>query len=314
MLKKDLRESGYTEEEIQQKNSVITAIWVITAFFMMSFVFGFTILINKWKKVGGDLADFMDDLAFMFHQIFQRWWFLVYILLWALIFLTLFFITKRNLRDQNAYAPPKVPKRHAKYILRMVLALLIIAATFYFLTMISEVPENAPRSGSTSSIKGFDLIGVILGVFASIGPLSIFVYTVFWELLYLVLKCAVTKFVCHKKSKDTHLTILKDTSMPVCSCKEAFSLRHVLFAYLLPFAFMYSTLLLLCATADDVAALGNYMITAIFMSFFMSYDLTLVFYSIYLKMRHKMDYISINRHIYEVTLFKKSFIKAKNNR
>jgi hypothetical protein len=48
---------------------------------------------------------------------------------------------------------------------------------------------------------------------------------------------------------------------------------------------------------------------AVFMSFFLAYDLTLVLYAAYLKIRHKMDYISIDHHIYEVTLFKKSYVK-----
>jgi hypothetical protein len=301
MLKNDLREMGCSEQEKYQKSSIITGIWVFSALAMIAFVFISIFSVTGWKNSGGDFADFMDEIAFTLRQVFGSWTFLVYLLLWALMLLTLFFLTRS---DSNGQKPPK---RLVKYILRAVFAVLALAALFYSFTLLAEMPESGMRSGSGSG--GFDFFDIVMSLLAFIGPLSILVYLIFWELLYLAVKLITTIFVCRNKDEGIKLEILKGTAMPVCSCREAFSFRHILATYLFPFIFMYSFLLLLCASADDTTQLFYHTITAIFMSFFLSYDLTLVLYSVYMKIRYKMDYISIDHHIYEVTLFKKSYVK-----
>ena len=307
MQKSELREAGYAEQEKYQKKSVITAIWVVSALAMIAFVFVFMVLVTIWKRSGGEFTDFMDDVANVFSQIFRQWKAAVYLLLWALMLLTLFFITRRELREQrlSALDAPK-PKRMSTYMLRSALVLLALAAAFYFLALLAEIPEQRMRGGSGGG--DVDLFELVSAALSLLGPLSIFVYLVVWELLYLAVKLVATRLVCLDKKNGIKLKILKGTSMPVCSCDEALSLRHVLVAHLTPLVFMYSMLLLLCATADGDTQLAYHTITAMFMSFFMSYDLTLVLYSAYLKIRHKPDYISINHHIYEVTLFKKSYV------
>ena len=309
MIKKDLREAGFAETEKHQKTSMITAIWVLSTLAMIALVFVFTILLRAWKSSGSEFFDLLDDMAFMLNRIFQQWRFAVYLLLWAIILLTLFFATKRDLREQKRSAPPKAQKRFGKYILRSIVVLLIIVAFCYLLTLVAEVPEQPGRATSGGDI---DLLALVFGLLSFIGPFAILVYLFFWELLYLVVKLIATRFVCHDKKSSIKLQILKGTAMPVCSCREAVSLSHILVTYLIPFVFMYSVLLGMCAAATDGQDLVMYTIAAIFMSFFMSYDLTLVVYAIYLKIRYKMDYISIDHHIYEVTLFKKSYLKTAN--
>jgi len=310
MIKNDLREIGYAEKIKHQKSAVVTGVWVISTLVMILSIFFFTVLIRVWKIRGGDFFDFLDDMSFMFHQIFQRWRFTVYWLLWALIFLTLYFITRRDLREQKLSAPLRATKWPGKCILRLSVVLLVFVAFFYLLVLIAGITEpefsvyGMPDSGSGST----DYLELIFSLPSVFGPIGIFVYLVLLELLYLAVKLIVTVFVCQNKKSGIHLEILKGTSMPVCSSQEAFSIWHVAIAYLVPLVFVNSVLLGLCGGADAPDVLVNYTVVAIFMSFFMSYDLALVLYVAYMKIRYKMDYISIDRHIYEVTLFQKSYV------
>jgi hypothetical protein len=45
-----------------------------------------------------------------------------------------------------------------------------------------------------------------------------------------------------------------------------------------------------------------------FMSFFLAFDLTLVTYVIAVKLKTNIDYIAINHHIYDITLYRSSYI------
>jgi len=296
MVKSELREAGYAEDTKYQKGMVITPIWVVTTLSMIALVFVFTFQADIWKYSGNDFFDFLDDLAFMLNQIFRQWKFAVYLILWVLILTTLFFMTKRELREQKLAAPGVAPKRRGKYILRLVLALLLLVAFFYLLVLVSEVPPNKFLNAPTPGIAA--------------GALGVILYLVCWEFLYIAAKLVTTLFVCHDKKSGIKLKILQGTAMPVCSSQEAITTWHIVVSYLMPFVFMYSVLLGLCASAQDSGQLFQYIAAAIFMSFFLAYDLTLVLYVVYMKIRYKMDYISIDRHIYEVTLFKKSYVKT----
>ena len=310
MQKSELREAGYAEQEKYQKSPIITAIWVVSTLAMIAFVFVFVVFAGEWKNSGSDFVDFMDDAAIWLNTIFREWTFAVYLILWALILLTLFFVTRLDLRKQKRSESPEAPKRLKRYILYSVLALLALAVLFYSLALLANI-SGSVSSGRSSGINFFDIASFLLNLLALpllfLGPACTVVYLIVWEFLYLAVKLVTTIFVCHDKNKGIKLKILKGTAMPVCACAEAVSLRHILVSYLVPFVFMYSFLLLLCATSDG-DLFYYFTITALFMSFFMAYDLTLVLYSAYLKIRYRPDYISINHHIYEVTLFKKSYV------
>ena len=308
MVKNNLRETGYAEEVKCPNKSVITAIWAVSALGMMVLVFISTVLVGKGKNSGNAFFDFLDDLAFIFNQVFQQWKFLVYLLLWAFVFLILYFITKHDLREQTLPDPAKAPKRFGKYVLGVFLVLSILAAFFYLFAIASDVPDPQLETISGSG-GGFDIFTFIFNLPSLFGPVAIFIYLVLLELLYMATKFVATTFVCQDKKGGIHLQILKGTSMPVCSHQEALSIWHIIVAYLTPLVFTYSFLLGLCAGTGDSNDLVNYTIVALFMSFFMAYDLTLVLYAVYMKIRYKMDYISIDNHIYEATLFKKSYLK-----
>ncbi|MCL2813507.1 MAG: hypothetical protein FWD23_02785 [Oscillospiraceae bacterium] len=310
MLKSDLREAGYAEQEKYPKKSVITSIWVFSTFAMIVLAFVFVFLANAWKMAEGAFAVFVDEVTVWLNQssIFQQLRFVAYLLLWALILLTLFFVTK--LEKQTG--PQKAQRRPAKYILRAVLALLTLAASFYFLTLLSEMadPYNYDMYG-VSAAGLFEYIAFVLSLFAPsdfIEPIAIFIYLILLEFMYLAVKLAVTRFVCHDKESGIQLKVPQGTAIPTCACGEALSLRHILTAYLVPFVFIYSLLIASCAGTDSINKLVCYTVMAVFMSFFLAYDLTLVLYSVYLKLRYKPDYISINHHIYDVTLYKKSYV------
>ena len=312
MLKSDLRERGYVEQERYQKSSVITAIWVVSALAMIAFVFVFAFLVDIWKMAGSDFAVLVNDVAGWVEEVFQQWKFALYMLLWALILLTLFFVTKLDLRKQKLTESSKSAKRPTKYILRAILVLLTLVASFYFLTLLSEMadPYNPDRFGATAAgLFEYVLYALSLFVPGELGAaLAVFIYLILCVFLYLAMKLITTIFMCHDKKSGIKLKILNGTAMPVCACSEALSLKHILVSYLIPFVFMYSLLVGSCASTDNIGKLVLYTIVLVFMSIFMSYDLTLVIYSIYLKLRYKPDYISIDHHIYDVTLYRKSYV------
>jgi hypothetical protein len=296
MIKSDLREAGYAEDTKHQKSLPITAIWVFSALAMIVLVFVFAVLSGMWKSSGNDFVDFLDDMAFLLSRVLRNWVYAVYLILWALIFLTLYFMTKRDLQRQKPDLPPKISKRQNKYILPAVLAVLMLAALLYILIFISVVPV-----GDSNRVLGSD-------GFEAVGGLDFFYYVILYEFIYLAAKFVATRFVCHNKKGSIKFRLLKGNAMPVCSNQEAVSLWHIIVSYLFPYVFVYSVLFGLCgsASAQSAAFLIHQTIAAIFMSIFLSFDLTLVLYAVYMKIRYKMDYISIDRHIYEVTLFKRS--------
>ena len=54
---------------------------------------------------------------------------------------------------------------------------------------------------------------------------------------------------------------------------------------------------------------GGYMTMLFFMSFFISFDLTLITYVLFFKIKDKIDYIAADHHIYVVTLFKQTYVR-----
>ena len=56
------------------------------------------------------------------------------------------------------------------------------------------------------------------------------------------------------------------------------------------------------------------MIILAFMWFFMAFDLTAVLYVLYFKFKEKIDYIAIDHHIFDVTLFRGSYVKFSDKK
>jgi len=72
---------------------------------------------------------------------------------------------------------------------------------------------------------------------------------------------------------------------------------------------MYSLIFFLCVISGAGAA---YIIILFFMGFFIAYDLTLVLHVIFYKIKDGMEYVSIDHHVYYMTLYKKTYIRKRN--
>jgi hypothetical protein len=81
--------------------------------------------------------------------------------------------------------------------------------------------------------------------------------------------------------------------------------------YLAPVVIGYGFILGMWAYQIYVTAVQTtYVLIFIFSSFFMAFDLTLVVYVLYLKIKEKIDYISIDQHIYVVTLYRGIYVRT----
>jgi len=135
-----------------------------------------------------------------------------------------------------------------------------------------------------------------------LGYVILMILTLF---LYLVLKLFMTILFCYKTS-NIKMKFLENTGIPICFCREALKVWQTVMIYLAPFGLIYSFYIFLCIRYQAHPII---MVMFFFMLFFLAYDFTLVLYVLIIKIKERMDYISIDNHIYEITLYKKAYIK-----
>jgi hypothetical protein len=93
--------------------------------------------------------------------------------------------------------------------------------------------------------------------------------------------------------------------MPVCHSREAFKILPAVLIYLMPAVFMFSVLIIM-----SMRGLGfSVVFLSIFLPFFIAFDLTAVIYILFFKIRHKADYIAMDHHIYDVVVFKETYVR-----
>jgi hypothetical protein len=95
--------------------------------------------------------------------------------------------------------------------------------------------------------------------------------------------------------------------MPVCHCREGLKILPAVLINLAPAVLMYSVLFIMTIR-------GFTFLLIIFLPFFIAFDLTAVIYILFFKIRHKADYIALNFHIYDVTLFRGTYIIKTGNK
>ena len=129
-------------------------------------------------------------------------------------------------------------------------------------------------------------------------------------LIYFGVKAALTALFC-SDDKKVYLKLTKNTGMPVWACREAFQAWQIILMYLPPVVLIYPILLILSMMSGGEISL---LVLIIIMSFFMTYDLTLIIYLLFLKKMYKPDYIAIDEHVYTLTLYYKTYIERENKR
>lgn len=218
---------------------------------------------------------------------------------------------KYELREQGFSVEERFPKKRAINIVWLIFTVLMIAGTYIVLT--AAIGYSPPGEGASSPID----VGV------NILKLPIyFIELIVSVFIYFALKLAVTLIFCADKNHSTQLKTINEKTLPIfpiCYCREAFKIWQTAVMYIAPIIIVYAYMFLLCVFPpidvisgsafpfDEVEA--GYMAMLFFMSFFMAFDLTLVAYTLYFKIKEKIDYISIDYHIYGVTLFKKTYVK-----
>ena len=211
-------------------------------------------------------------------------------------------MTKIDLRTQGFYAEFKQPKESPITLIWAVLTLAGIGGSFFAVLTISSrlslfaLPDPLYRL-TTFFLELFDLGGTML------------IYLIFCMFLYLAMKLVLTVLFCREKD-SVKLKMLKSKAIPICECKEALKIWQTIIVYALPVLLMYSGLFYL-----SLSSRGNpiYMMVLFFLAFFMMFDLTLVLYVLFFKIKDGISYISVDQHIYNLTLFSRTYVRTKKS-
>jgi hypothetical protein len=203
---------------------------------------------------------------------------------------------KYDLRQQNYKLKDKENNDSLVTLIWVVLTGLIIFGTF---------------NGITAAVKNFpDLVnGDPLAVLNEYFGGFAFIIIMFGPMiLYMILKFIMTVIFCHASpASSIKLKLLENNGMPVCLCREAFKTWQTVLIYCAPVFIIYLLMFWLCVASSP--GNGIYMTIFFFTIFFMCYDLTLVLYVLFYKIKDRMDYIAIDHHVYMLTLYHKSYYK-----
>ena len=184
-----------------------------------------------------------------------------------------------------------------------------IGLTLFFMAMsffgVLELSKNISLTDSFDPL--IYISSLLFGTFGIFAPV-IYLLLVFF--LYFALKVVLTILVCKEKRKSISLKMLKIrsiTSMPICFCKEALKVWQIVLSYLAPIVLMYSGLFFLSVVGNKINWI--YLPMLVLLSFVMSFDLTLVLYVLFYKIKDGMDYISVDNHVYLMTMFSNPHIE-----
>lgn len=187
---------------------------------------------------------------------------------------------RNNLLENKFKFEIKEPKNKTIVPLWITLFLLLTAINVLFMIFI-----KSNSNFDSDEISYFDVV-ISNVIFAAV------------PFIYFFAKIKVISLFCSNK-QNVNMKIL-EIGLPVCACREALKTWQNVTAYVIPAISMYITICLL----SFLPQLGGiYLILVVIMSFFISFDLTLSIYMYYISAKFKPDYISVNKHIYNMTLY-----------
>lgn len=214
---------------------------------------------------------------------------------------------KHDLREQGFSVEEKYQKKFIINMLWAVIALIMIIGTTTMLMFITghvmwpdEESGEQPPPLTITSLE--DKI-----------PEQI-LETLGFLILYFVLKFVLTRIFCKDKNNSIKITILEDKAMPVCLCREAFKVWQTVIIYLVPFVVVYASMVVVAGVQIYVYMQYGFLFMLLFISFFLAFDLVLVIYVLLIRLTHKINYISIDHHIYDVTVYRKAYIKVRGKK
>jgi len=86
---------------------------------------------------------------------------------------------------------------------------------------------------------------------------------------------------------------------------------QIVLIYVAPFILTYTLLFIFCVVTMAGAI---YILGLVVLIFYGAFDLTLIIYVLRIKIKEKIDYISVDYHVYQMTLYSKTYIRAKKKR
>ena len=210
---------------------------------------------------------------------------------------------KSELREHGFSLEERIPKKFTVNMLWFGIMIFMVVGTF--LLIISIV-------GYTYYIMGEQkLIPVTSNI--SETPRNI-IGALILLILYFAFKLVLSVIFSSDRLNSVRLKILEGNVMPVCFCGEALEVWQFIVMYFVPAVVIYSIMFTVSAFQVYVEMEYSLMMMTILVSFFLAFDLTLVIYLLRIKIKEKIDYIAINHHVYEMTLFKSTYVRTGNNK
>jgi hypothetical protein len=189
---------------------------------------------------------------------------------------------RNDLLESNYHFEEKTPKKNSITVIWLSLFVFLLAVNIIIFFLIRNNADPDAEAGY------FDM--VLSGIVFAVLP------------LYFAFKTIVTSFFCLDKKESIKFKVLDDGGIPMCTCREALKTWQIILIYSIPAISAYSIMFLMNITAE---LSGEYVILIFIMSFFISLDFTLIIYILYLRMKYRPDYISVNKHVYNVTIYSK---------
>jgi len=120
--------------------------------------------------------------------------------------------------------------------------------------------------------------------------------------IYFGLKIRMTSLFCHNKKHNMTVRVNDEDGFPVLACKEALKTWQIILIHSIPAVLAYFILsIIIMLVAFDVFCVILLFIGA----FVVAYDLSLVICVLCMKARYKPEYIALNHHLYDMTLYTK---------
>lgn len=222
---------------------------------------------------------------------------------------------KQKLRETNYVQSDKNVNTFVFHMSASIFILLGIAVTFILVMSIrGEIINRWEKVMSATEGVG-DLINDSLAAAfkksVQLIKILMFIVLIIMEvLIYFFFVRLFTSLFCDKKFNNTCLKILKYTQMPVCLCKEALKPYQIVISYIIPMILVYVPMFILCIFASN----SGFLFSLIIFTVLTAPDNVLMIYILYLTKKEKPDYISIENHVYGITLFKRYSYNLNRNR
>ena len=196
-------------------------------------------------------------------------------------------MNRNNLLESNYRFEPKEPKNSVVALLWIPLFIFILAA--FVIVMVFNIKPD-PEMETYEIIISYAVL-------------------VAMPVLYFYLKCKLTSFFCVDKDQSVNMRFVEDLAMPVCTCREALKTKQFLVINSIPIILVY---IAMCLVNVLIEIGGAYIGLVFVMSIIMSFDMMLMVYILYLQKTYKFDYLAINKHVYNLTMYTK-YTKSTNN-